>query len=80
MTAHRPKKTHKIRRVGTLSALDWLDIADEGGTKRGIIRADDSPGLGSSPKVGGEKKKKKKGRWAANRKKRKQAIMLLLIC
>lgn len=47
MTAHRPRKTHKIRRVGTLSVLDWLDIADEGGTKRGIIRADDSPGLGS---------------------------------
>lgn len=41
--AHRPRKTHRIRRVGTLSALDCLDIADEGGTKRGIIRADDSP-------------------------------------
>lgn len=41
--AYRLRKTHKIRRVGTLSALDWLDIADEGGTKRRIIRADDSP-------------------------------------
>lgn len=38
-----PRKTEEIRRVWTLSALDWLDIADEGGTKRRIIRADDSP-------------------------------------
>ena len=33
-------KTDEIRIVGTLSAFDWLDIAD-GDTKRQIIRADD---------------------------------------
>lgn len=74
MTAPRPRKTHKIRRVGTLSVLDWLDIADEGGTKRGIIRADDSP-VSVLPE-----KEKGVETVGTNRKKRKQAIMLLLIC
>lgn len=33
---YRVRKTDEIRTVGTLSAFDWLDIAD-GDTKRQII-------------------------------------------
>lgn len=37
---YRPRKTDEIRIVGTLSAFDWLDIAD-GGHKEANHRADD---------------------------------------
>lgn len=47
VTQHGPGKTDEIRIVGTLSAFDWLDIAD-GGHKEANHRADDFFPLSSS--------------------------------
>lgn len=75
-TQYRPRKTDEIRIVGTLSAFDWLDIAD-GGHKEANHRADD---FSPPTSVLHEKGRKRRQAQIKKKKKRKQAIMLLLIC